>query len=344
MARPASALRTAMPVALAPLLMGLLLGCGGSSSTSTNPGNGNPGPGQPGPGLATWILVGGAAKPAGANLYLDPYLDPGELFIIPQSPLGVNASYQIAITAVAGGETFTHTWSFTTGGMYIGLDPIANLNGLRGESGVGPLASNAACTTAATKHAGYQAIENGDLTHVEPDAGNALFVAYAFDVRINDANGGPNDWLGTVEAENVGSLGGTSGIALLWNTVYHRLPMMRSTTTMVGYGDRNAAQSAYPSAKVPAASAAGSTGWAYATLDFAGDVSAPILASHWPADGAADVSNEFDNTAETPQPIGGPGNLNDSTGNPGMVGVPIDFICPTSANFTSITATLTAAP
>ena len=317
----------------------------GGTGTSTGPatGTGTSGTGgttggnlatQPG-SMSTWILVGGAAKPAYSDVFLDSELNPGELFVITQNALAVNATYQVAISAVAGGETFSHAWTFTTGGMSLSApDPISAMNGLRSECGVAALSAFGALVTSSTKHAGYQALEDNGITHGETDAGNALYVADNFWQRIEAANGGA--FLGNVEAEDIGSLYGDEAIDQLWDTVYHRVPMMRATTNQAGYGDCNTAAAAYPAAHVPT-----TTAWSYATLDFAGDTSLPILASHWPADGAADAPNAFDDSEEFPHPIGWGSSNGTGATQYGLIGVPIHIIVPSSADFSTIAVSIT---
>ncbi len=275
----------------------LLVGCGSSSGSGSTPGpaiiSSSSGTATQTGSRATWILVGGATKPAYSDVYLDGELQSGELFVLPQSPLNPNATYQVSISAVAGAESFSHSWSFTTGGMsQSASDAVTALNNLRAESGEPSMTTYAALTTSSTKHAGYQAIENGGITHGETDTGNALYVANNFWDRISAADGGV--FLEDEEYEDIASNGGVPSIALLWNTVYHRVPMMRASTNWVGFGDRNAAITAYPSANVPAASSGNP--WGYATLDFAADTSIATLASYWPRDAASDVNATFDNS------------------------------------------------
>ncbi len=286
--------------------------------------------------LATWILVGGKTKPSYSDVFLDGELNAGEAFIITQSPLTGGATYQVTVELVAGAEHFSNTWTFTVNGSTTLGDPIATLNALRAESGVSAMSTVTATVTSSTRHAGYQALENGGLTHVEPDTANALYTAYAFSDRIAAENGGA--FLGNVEYEDIASNGGSPAITLLWDTVYHRVPMMRADTDMVGFGDRNTAIAAYPSAHVPADSGGS---WDFATLDFAGSGVAPTTASFWPNSGTTDVPASFDNTSESPQPIGGASNPNGTTGNPSVVGPPIHVILPTSSDFTTISVSVT---
>lgn len=330
------------------LCLGLIAGCGSSSSSSsagpTTVPAGSTGTATQGGSLATWILVGGTAKPAYQDVFLDPELNPGELFIIPQSPLAGGTTYTLSVALTAGGETFTHTWTFTTGGMTTSsTDPVTTLNDLRQECGQPALTVHPALSTSSTKHAGYQALEGASITHFEPDTGNKLYVANEFYDRIQIAADGTANgpWLAPEESEDIASNGGVNAVLLLWNTVYHRLPMMRSDTELVGFGDSSTAQAAYPADNVPLYSA---QNWQYATLDFGGSGVSATTVSYWPKDGASDVATLFYNQSEEPQPIGSgtsTPNPNGTTGNPDTVGPPLHVILPSAANFSSISVSLT---
>jgi len=314
----------------------------GATSTGSASASGTGGTSGPaGTGLATWILIGGSTKPSYSNVYLDPELNSGEIFILPQSPLNSNTSYHVTVNVTCGSETFNNTWSFTTNGLTSSsATAIDAINSLRADCGEALLTANSALLTSTGKHAGYQAIENGNITHGETNASDPLFVNNDFSLRISTANGG--SWIsGTnIEDEDIASTGGVPSIPQLWNTVYHRLPMMRSATTIVGFGDRTSAQSSYPSANVPSSSAAGSTGWGYGTLDFAGNSSIPVIASQWPANHDTNVPSSFDNSTESPHPIGY-GNANGTTPNAGLIGPPIHETLPTANDFTTITVSVT---
>jgi hypothetical protein len=308
---------------------------GGTTGTATGTGTGGTAP-PAGSSVALWILIGGSSKPSNSNVYLDPELDPGEIFVLPQSPLAANTTYHCTINVVCGTESFNNTWSFTTNGLSSSsANAIAAVNALRADCGEAMLTANTALLTSTGKHAGYQAIENGTITHGETNSGDPLFVNNDFSLRISTANGGA--WItGTnIEDEDIASTGGVPSIPQLWNTVYHRLPMMRSATTLIGFGDRTSAQTSYPSAHVPLASAPGSSTYGYATLDFAGNSSLPVIASQWPASGDVNVPASFDNSTESPHPIGY-GNANGTSPDAGLIGPPLHETLPTAHDFVSI--------
>jgi hypothetical protein len=220
---------------------------------------------------------------------------------------------------------------------------VADLNALRTQCGGIALATVAPLTPliiSALKHAGWQAqydakYGGAHLNHQEPDATLSFYVNDDFAVRIRTANGGADIAGWNEYDEDIASQAGTPAIDSLWNTVYHRLPMMRTQVTSVGYGDMALARSDYPSAGIPAIDPWGNTppGNGYATLDFTGYTVPAIALSFWPSNGLTGVPKAFDTTTESPDPLpGGPLTT---------VGPPLHLVAPTLASFTSITVTLT---
>lgn len=209
---------------------------------------------------------------------------------------------------------------------------LADLNTFRSQCGgstaLATVSSHDALIIAAIKHAGYQALYNAahggsGLRHDEPES-NALFVNTSVLLRVRAANGGSDISGWSNLYEGVSSQSGQAAINSLWNTVYHRLPMMRHNVVRVGYGDKAMARSDYPSASV-------SAGNGYATLDYIGLFSAPsITDSFWPKTGVTGVPASFSSNSESPDPV------------PGLdvVGPPIHAIFPTTSNFSSINVTL----
>ena len=223
---------------------------------------------------------------------------------------------------------------------------MGDLNALRAQCGGVALADVSALNPliiSATKHAGYQALydaaDNGNqplLTHAEPDDILALYVNNAFFIRIEDANGGndiPN-WASYYE--DIASQAGQPAITSLWNTVFHRLAMMRQGVTSAGYGDMAMARADYPTAHVATTDLWGNTpaGNGYATLDFTGYTTPSVTFSYWPASGTTGVPSSFDTTTESPNPL---------PGGPAVVGPPLHVICPTTENFGTLTVNLTDA-
>jgi hypothetical protein len=232
----------------------------------------------------------------------------------------------------AGGSSASTTpgTPMTPGGNPTQQDAIARLNAYRLEADVGPVALNDTLDVSATKHAGYQAIRAKNLVHYEsvdgtdkgaPDSGNALFVAVDPFVRMDKAYGAsfPNGY-----AEGISSMDGAGAIDHLWNTVYHRLPMMRHVADRAGFGDRATAAATYPGKGVP------SGGWGYATIDFGANYGATVADSIWPKDGATGIGRSFRSDGEIPDPVAGVE----------YVGTPIHWIAP-ATSITAVTASVT---
>jgi uncharacterized protein YkwD len=317
-------------------------GGGGGGGGSINSGTGTVG----GLGLPPlYVLLGGSTRPAGADIYLDSRLAAGEVFIMTQDPLATNHTYTVAVAISTGTESFNNTWTFTTGTsnlMTSQSTPLAELNALRAQSSsAAPFTTHTGYVTAAVRHAGYQS-EFGSITHGESDSSKRFFVNNAFDSRIvagctAAADPGTFGW-GTginLVGEDIASNGGVAAIAGLWNTVYHRLPMMRSQYSKIGIGDRVAA-AADPLNSAPQVIVTPTT-TAFLTLDFGGASATAQIAAQWPMNLQGNVYSSFNTDSESPDPIGGA----NGTPTDGLVGVPIHIILPTTHDFTSLTITVT---
>lgn len=221
---------------------------------------------------------------------------------------------------------------------------LSDLNGLRAQCGGTALAAVSTLTPlviSALKHAGYQAQSDvvtggAHIEHSEPDDALSLYINTTFYVRIELANGGADIPGWQSYDEDIASMAGTPAMDSLWNTVYHRLPMMRTQVTSVGYGDMALARSDYPAAGIPNSDPWGNIppGNGYATLDFTGYATPAISLSYWPGNGLTGVPAAFDTTTESPNPLpGGPLTT---------VGPPLHLVAPTLDNFTSIAVTLTS--
>lgn len=327
----------------------LLAACGGGDDTPAAGGGGgttNGGTGSVGAtGLALYVLLGGTTKPAGADIYLDSRLAKGEVFILPKDPLLTSHTYTVAVAISTGTESFNNTWTFTTGASNLITSqstPLAELNALRAQSSSATaFTTHAGYVTAAVKHAGYQS-EISTLTHGESDNTKRFFVNNGFDSRIvagctAASDPGTFGW-GTginMIGEDIASNGGVGAVAGLWNTVYHRLPMMRSQYTRLGIGDRVDA-SVHALNYVPQVITTPTTS-AYLSIDFGGASATAQIAAQWPANNQTNVYNSFSTDSESPDPVGG----TNGTPTDNLVGVPIHVILPTSNDFTSLTITVT---
>jgi len=219
---------------------------------------------------------------------------------------------------------------------------LAKLNGFRTQAGVPTASTNNALANAAINHAGYQSIKSvatgsvfTALTHFETtdnqpgsaaDTGNAMFTGVQFTNRIAAVNGGNAFIAGaSSEFEDVSTAGGTAGVDSLWNTVYHRIPMMRDGVTRVGIGDQSLARasSAGGAGQVPA------SGNAFCTMEFA-QLSTSQGTSFWPRNHGG-VPRRFDTDTESPDPISGQN----------TVGPPIHAIFPTARQWQSVNVTIT---
>jgi len=228
----------------------------------------------------------------------------------------------------------------SSGGGGGGGAPVDALNAYRSAAGgtaLQSVANNSALATAAIRHAGWQAIDDAslpgpNLNHDEPTT-NALFTDTDLDDRIRSANGGSDISNANVYYEDIASTAETTAINQLWNSVYHRIPMMRHQAHSVGYGDMALARSQFPAAGVPAVDEWGNTpaGNGYATLNWAGYSTPAITFSYWPANGTTGVPHTFNSNNESPDPVA----------SRNQVGCPLHFIfADTAGTFTSINVTL----
>jgi uncharacterized protein YkwD len=345
---------------LIPIVAALLAGCGGGGDTTTTGGGGGGGGGGTGGAgspVPIYILVGGnpsATVPAGSDIYLDQEISndpvrgnrlrPGEIYIMAQGALQASTTYTVAIAADTAAEHLTRTWSFTTG---LNTNPptfsgtaIGELNALRGQSGARTLTSNANYAVAARRHAGYQC-ETSAISHFESTSANAQFyIADEFFQRISIADGGTsgsNTWGSGINTvyEDIATTAGVAAIDQLWNTVYHRIPMMRQEVSFIGNGDRSDAFT--DSRNSPQVIA--STGTGFQTIEFAAVSSTPKILAYWPTDNQTGIATAFNSNTESPDPFSA-GNPNGAP-NVGVVGPPITIIFPTSQDFTGVTVTLT---
>lgn len=328
-----SVLNSAFAVAIGALLSG----CSGGGAGIDDPSDDEGSIGAT--GVPLYVLAGGTSAPDITDLYLDSAnLEKGELFIVPKDPLLASSVYSVNVTVIAGGVTFTSTpWSFTTaaGATAPATGTVLDeINTFRAQAGVPILTVDADLTEAAVGHSGYQS-EKDTLTEGEADATAAFFVANTVEARIVAARGAA--LAANVFAEEVvATNSGPQAVDGLWNTVYNRLPMMRVQTLVMGRGERSDAfTDPRNTPQVFPAVAANQ----YETIDFLANSSIAQTASFWPANGQIGVPTSFDSDAETPDPIDN-GNAN-GTPDDGLVGVPIHIVFPTSANFTSVTVTVT---
>jgi uncharacterized protein YkwD len=323
----------------------LLAACSGGGGDGDDDGGDDDDGGSIGAiGLALYVLAGGTSVPDIDDLFEDGDLDPGEIFIVPKDPLDAGALYQVDLTADAGGVSYAATWTFTTAVAAPApatASVIDEVNNFRTQAGGMPsLSANAAMAQAAILHSGYQC-EKDTITHNETDSGATFFVHTNFFSRISIANGGTaisNTWPGgsDVVYEIIASNDGTDAVLGLWNTVYHRLPMMRRHTTLMGEGDRG--EAAVHVVNVPPVIVAIDDP-DFQTIELAGDSSIAQTTAFWPADGQIGVATSFASNTESPDPVDS-GNAN-GTPDDNLVGVPIHFVAPTTADFTAIVVTVT---
>lgn len=242
---------------------------------------------------------------------------------------------------------------------------LTQLNAYRLQAGVAPIGLSQALDIAATRHAGYQILKNAAssttsiiLTHYEtvdgtptgtPDtsASNVFFTAVTPAQRYELENGGQDLYPSSLVlySEGLTTGLGTGTIVALWNSVYHRLPLVRSTTTLFGFGDSEQVFVQYPT--IPVNEFAG-----FGTTATAGSSGFPVLRSVWPPDGTRYVQPTFDPQAETPDPIGTPptssSTINTSQSPPcattpiTAVGPPLEVTLPTSLNWMTVVVSFTA--
>lgn len=245
-------------------------------------------------------------------------------------------------SAGGGGAPPTPIVPLSTASISANTARIAELNAHRGNCDGTVLQAVArvdALAIAAIRHAGWQAIDDAtqtghNITHSEPRS-NALFTADSFDNRIRAANSGANIPGAAAYSEGVSSTAGTTAINDLWNTVYHRLPMMRHRMRGVGYGDMALARADYPSASVPTlcewpGNSPADNG--YATLNYVGYSTPSITTSYWPGDETTGVPPSFISDQEDPDPVPARN----------VVGSPLHIILPVASGaFTVVNITLT---
>ncbi len=203
---------------------------------------------------------------------------------------------------------------------------LADLNLFRSQSGgvaLPNMTSHDALIISAVRHAGWQAIDNTGLNHNEPRS-NALFTADYFVNRIKAGNGGADISGNNGYSEGIAGNAGSSAITTLWNSVYHRLAMMRHQSTKVGYGDKDMARADYPTAGV-------SAGNGLATLDYASFSTPAVTLAFWPGNGTTNVPRTFNSDSEGPDPVAGRN----------QVGCPIHMILPqATGTFSVVNVTL----
>ncbi|MDA3960102.1 MAG: hypothetical protein PF961_04890 [Planctomycetota bacterium] len=217
-------------------------------------------------------------------------------------------------------------------------DALTAINDLRAASGVPALHSEQYLVEAATWHSAYLGSE-AVLSHGEFNIDNPYYRAEFPDQRVNiAATGSPGIWPNgvTVQYEDVASSYGFSAIDLLWNTVYHRLPMMRSHVLAAGFADLNTARDTFGNTGLTAADER----FGYTTIDFTGDNRLPRGVSSWPNAGARDVPTWFNCTSESPNPLAGPGLGSNEAPRYGLVGPPIHVVVPTAVTPHTVSAEL----
>lgn len=155
-------------------------------------------------------------------------------------------------------------------------------------------------------------------------------MAAQFDDRIRKANGNVDLPGYTGYYEIIASQAGNAAVQQLWNSVYHRLPMMRHRAIAFGYGDMASAHAAYPANSIPTMDPWHNTpsGNGYATIEYASDSVPVVSASWWPSNLTSGVPRSFSTNTESPDPIGGVG--------VDAVGSPLHVIFPTGGSFGKI--------
>lgn len=293
--------------------------CSAPSTNTSAPGNsgtgtggdtsgGGTGGGTGGSGSAVPVYVLAKTLPyevsGNPDYRVDTHLEEGEIFVIPKSPLTAGTRYTCSMTMLAGGETFNRSVTFTAApgsGGYSGSTTGLNaLNALRRDSGVTDMSILDGYRQSASIHAGYQKIEE-TIDHYEPNSSNPCYRSNLPWDRISIALGqaagsqywGPNI---TMVAEDISSGGDhITNINILWNTLAHRLPMMRQSYVRVGYGNSTDAQQWVPNTLL-------TSGPAYLTLDFGGWSQAKTLGG-WPPNGSDKHASIFYSNSEIPDPI-----------------------------------------
>lgn len=337
---------------VAMLVGALCLFSGCDDTTTTDPGGGSGGPGGGASPVPVYVLVGGSSVPTVADVYRDVQgVGGGEIFVMSKTPLAINTLFEFEYAVTAGGTDYTGSFRFTTSASQV-MAPragsvLGEINLYRSDSGylnADLLASGVGYIIAARRHAGYQKEPNSFITHNEPDNTKVFFMNNSFASRISIAHGGTavsNSWGGSNTVyEIIASNGGLEAIPFLWNTVYHRVPMMRRHTRQAGNGDSadavvdtlyvNANPKPYPIEDAGA----------FQTVNLGGTSSFAQTLATWPAPNQTGIGTTFNTNSELPDPMSA------ANGTPAVnaVGTPIHIILPTTANVTAISVTLTANP
>ncbi len=303
---------------LAGALSALCLFTGCDDTATTDPGAGPGGPTDPGGSgspVPVYILVGGSSVPAVADVYRDLQgVGGGEIFVMSKTPLAISTPYEFAYAVTAGGTEYTGSFRFTTG-TTAGMAPragsvLGEINLYRSDSGYANadlLASGDGYTIAARRHAGYQKEPDSFITHSEPDNTKVFFMNNSFSSRISIAHGGTagsNNWGGSNTVyEIIASNGGIAAIPFLWNTVYHRVPMMRRHTRRAGNGDSADAvvDTLYVNAN-PKPYVITDPG-AFQTVNLGGTSSFAQTLATWPGPNQTGIGTTFNTNSELPDPL-----------------------------------------
>jgi hypothetical protein len=295
----------------------------------------------------------------GSGVFRDPDLDNGEIFLMAQDPLVASSTYQVEYTIFVGSTQFTKTWTFDTGTSAVtttgATGAFAELNALRLQANSPAVTSSSVFGDAATLHSGYQceqdqldtANSGQAITHHEPVTTASYFVADDFLNRISIANGGTAPAGSDIFYEVIATNGGVPAVDLLWDTVYHRLGMMRRHITVEGHGERtDAAADATRNPGGTVITGPGLTNEQYFTADLGADSATAQVQAVWPADAQTNVGTTFDTDGEIPDPVGNAnGDIQDNgTPDDDLVGTPIHIVLPTSGIITGISVKLTKLP
>src|SRR5690606_36024687 len=101
----------------------------------------------------------------------------------------------------------------------------------------------------------------------------------------------------------------TQAVVDLWNTVYHRIPMMRHDVTHLGEGDRADAEGDVIYASLPEVNrpfVIGNTAInaQYQTINWTRANAAQSGVRFWPANGQIGLNLRFNTNSELPDPVG----------------------------------------
>lgn len=360
--------------------LGLALGLLGCDSTPTDPvaGGGTGGTGGSASPVPIYILVGGGTNPGVTDVYRDSQLEAGQVFIMAKDPLQANSTYTVTYSITAGGTVFTSpTWSFQTGASNDPPNPggtVLDVVNLRRTQTAVPIVQNSptVLAVAARRHAGYQCedqarrwLGEGDaITHGEPFTAYDFYIHSNSGARVHLANGGaalPDPLPGptafswphaaTHAYETIATSSGPQAAAFLWNSVYHRIPMMRHDVTHLGEGDRVEAEDddIYKDLleiNRPFVSGNTATDAQYQTINWTRANAAQSGVRFWPAHNQIGLNLRFSTNREIPDPVGtygegGNAAWNNGTPEDDLVGLPLHISLPTTGDITSISVTLT---